>query len=78
MEHLCQLIIDLLRPGVRWNNGVGKIIESVRTMIEVAGATHALILAQGHRGSSKGTRARAGYATAAAPYVRWGGGPLRY
>ncbi len=43
MDHLCQLIMEILRPGIRWNNGVGKIIEAAHTMVEVAGPTHAFI-----------------------------------
>jgi hypothetical protein len=43
VDHLCHLIMEILRPGIRWNNGVGKIIEATHTMVEVAGPTHAFI-----------------------------------
>lgn len=43
VDHLCHLIMEILRPGIRWNNGVGKIIEATYTMVEVAGPTHAFI-----------------------------------
>jgi hypothetical protein len=43
VDHLCQLIIEVLRPGIQWNIGVGKIIAATHTLIEVAGPNNAFI-----------------------------------
>lgn len=62
VEHMCQLIMDILRPGLRWNNGVGKIIESTKAIVEVAGANHPMITvtsAHPNRHKSKPGYARA-------------------
>jgi hypothetical protein len=44
--------MEILRPGIQWNNGVGKIIAAAHTLVEVAGPTNAFIASPARRGTA--------------------------